>query len=154
MHSSVTRTLCVARRWRTVGEDETASSLAWSNFVGELAQVGDPLPVDETVGATLRRRRLRIRSWACRRIDGPVATNPAPCRFTVRQPVAARVAAVRGRPRSAPALGRVTARSVVQGHADGDGRTIVLFDVQRREREGWTVLAVIGELDLSVVPRV
>jgi anti-sigma B factor antagonist len=30
----------------------------------------------------------------------------------------------------------------------------VLFDVQRREREGWTVLAVIGELDLSVVPRV
>jgi anti-sigma B factor antagonist len=30
----------------------------------------------------------------------------------------------------------------------------VLFDVQRREREGWTVLAVVGELDLSVVPRV
>jgi anti-sigma B factor antagonist len=30
----------------------------------------------------------------------------------------------------------------------------VLFDVQRRETEGWTVLAVIGELDLSAVPRV
>jgi anti-sigma B factor antagonist len=40
------------------------------------------------------------------------------------------------------------------GQAHEDGRTIVLFDVQRREREGWTVLAVIGELDLAAVPRV
>jgi anti-sigma B factor antagonist len=40
------------------------------------------------------------------------------------------------------------------GQAHEDGRTIVLFDVQRREREGWTVLAIIGELDLAAVPRV
>jgi 3,4-dihydroxy-2-butanone 4-phosphate synthase len=33
-----------------------------------------------------------------------------------------------------------------------DGRTIVLFDLQRREQEGWTVLAVTGELDLSAAP--
>jgi anti-sigma B factor antagonist len=30
----------------------------------------------------------------------------------------------------------------------------LLFDVQHREREGWIVLAVIGELDLAVAPRV
>jgi anti-sigma B factor antagonist len=30
----------------------------------------------------------------------------------------------------------------------------VLFDLQRREQEGWTVLAVTGELDLSAAPRV
>jgi anti-sigma B factor antagonist len=30
----------------------------------------------------------------------------------------------------------------------------VLFDLQRRERDGWTVLAVVGELDLSAVARV
>lgn len=30
----------------------------------------------------------------------------------------------------------------------------MLFDVQRREREGWTVLTITGELDLSAVPRV
>jgi anti-sigma B factor antagonist len=30
----------------------------------------------------------------------------------------------------------------------------LLFDVQRREQEGWTVLAVVGELDLAVAPRV
>jgi anti-sigma B factor antagonist len=34
-----------------------------------------------------------------------------------------------------------------------EGR-LVLFELQRRERHGWTVVAVIGELDLSVVPRV
>jgi anti-sigma B factor antagonist len=33
-------------------------------------------------------------------------------------------------------------------------RTIVLFDVQRRDREGWIVLTVLGELDLSAAPRV
>ena len=44
--------------------------------------------------------------------------------------------------------------TAVSWPANGDGRTIVLFDVQRREREGWTVLAIIGELDLSAVPRV
>lgn len=30
----------------------------------------------------------------------------------------------------------------------------MLFDVQRRERQGWTVIAVIGDLDLSSAPRV
>jgi anti-sigma B factor antagonist len=30
----------------------------------------------------------------------------------------------------------------------------VLFELQRRERHGWTVVAIFGELDLSVVPRV
>jgi anti-sigma B factor antagonist len=34
-----------------------------------------------------------------------------------------------------------------------EGR-LVLFELQRRERHGWTVVAVIGELDLSAVPRV
>jgi anti-sigma B factor antagonist len=30
----------------------------------------------------------------------------------------------------------------------------VLFDLQHIEREGWQVLAVVGELDLAAVPRV
>jgi anti-sigma B factor antagonist len=30
----------------------------------------------------------------------------------------------------------------------------VLFDVQCREQEGWSVLAIVGELDLAAVPRV
>jgi anti-sigma B factor antagonist len=34
-----------------------------------------------------------------------------------------------------------------------EGR-LVLFELQRRERHGWTVVAIFGELDLSVVPRV
>jgi anti-sigma B factor antagonist len=51
-------------------------------------------------------------------------------------------------------MATVTGWGAPRPGTDQEMEEIVLFDVQCRDQEGWTVLAIVGDLDLAAVPRV
>jgi anti-sigma B factor antagonist len=114
-----------------------------------------------------RNDRRNAASWAVTVLlrqhvadDGLPRARPTPCRSTVRLPsgvVAAEAAAEPDVVDAVVRAWRLGALAGIPSAVPGAGtreRTIVLFDVQRREREGWIVLTIFGELDLSAAPRV